>query len=125
MFKRQAERNPFFGNTDWDKGMSFVWGHIDGGNAWIADGYLIIATVAKPWYNNDQLLVEQLVLKINRTGVISSVPIALEQLAKEFGCNKIVVSDSSLYGTYRQACEDAGFLPFSPTLYKVLPCAEL
>lgn len=123
-FKRLAEQNPLFGSVDTTKALEFIWGQVDGGNAWIADGYLIIAIATKPWYNNDRMLVEQLVVKLDHSGVIASVPAALEAIAKELGCNKVLASDSSRSGTYHRACELAGFIPYSPILYKAIPCAE-
>ena len=123
-FREQANEHPFFKPVSLSKALGFIWEQCAQGNAWLANGYLIIVSVSTPWYSNERMLVEQLVVKIAKGGTADDIPVVLDLLAAKLGCTKIVTSDSSPSGNVAAACSRAGYLPFSPTLYKVIPCAE-
>lgn len=106
---------------DFDKACQAV-GYFSGqGNAYVVDGYLVMVDVVTPWYSNDNVLQEWLVLKLYDGGSVDSVPPALLAIAKERGCKSVITADSSPISIVADAYTRAGFLPLTRSFTKEVP----
>lgn len=86
--------------------------------AWVADGYLILVSVGRPWYSGQDFLVEDLILKIGESerGVVAAIE-GLESLAHRLGVPFLAVGDTQI-GYMTPKYEAAGFKVLGTQLYK-------
>jgi len=103
-------RNYVFINTiDFDTALANVLETVKIGAAYIIDGYLVLTEFIQPWYSEDWILQEWLVLKVRSGGSVDSIPPALKEIAAEHECRIILTADSSPVNIVAQAYEKAGF----------------
>lgn len=119
--RRQARR---IGKRDWaagsniEKAVTAVKAACEDGAGYMVDGYLVLVDVVSPWHSDNLVLHEWLVLKVYPGGSISSVPKALIELSKEYGCYGIACGDTSVRATLAAAYAEAGFTPLGKTLFR-------
>lgn len=95
-----------------------IYNAIPDGHAWIADGYLILVSVGRPWYSGEEFLIEDLILKIGDSeGGVASAIAGLESLAQRFGVPLLAVGDTQI-GYMAPKYEAAGFTILGTQLYK-------
>ena len=120
--EKYAAAYPWVGTVDFDKGSMAVLSTIDAGNAYMVGGYLVLVDEIVPWYTNDKLLQEWLVIKVRPSPVqVSEIPGALILIAKARGCVGVITADSSPVQLVAKAYANAGFSPLTTSFYKVLP----
>ena len=108
-FQQRAEAYGWTNAIDYEKGVAAILSFIDGGMGRIVDGYLVMVDVIEPWYSHDKVLQEWLVIKLYEGGTVDSIPLALSELAREFGCKSIISADSSPVSIMEDAYKRAGF----------------
>lgn len=84
--------------ADLDAAMNNIIDRIGSGHgARVIDGFLILYDVGKPWYMDVPVLIEDMILRIEKTGSPVSVAIqALDILAQENGCPAIAAGDTQV-----------------------------
>jgi hypothetical protein len=88
------------------------------GNAWIIQGYLIVVDVGRVWYSGERFLIEQIILRIEKTGTQVQAAIgALDQLADHYKCNAIAVGDTQI-GHMTPLYQDHGYVTLGTQLFK-------
>ncbi len=92
---KYAEAYDWAGRVDLNKAYRNVIDVVRCGKAYVVDGYLVLTDTLTPWYSNDSLLEEWLVLKLYTGGSVGSIPPAIEAIAKELGCIGVLSADSS------------------------------
>lgn len=119
--KQYASQYPWVGNIDFDKACDSVYQTMCDGNAYVIDGYLVLVDVIKPWYTDDKILQEWLVIKlVHKEGQsVDSIPPALLKLAEERGCRAVITADSSPVSIVAGAYQRADFKPLTTSFYKV------
>lgn len=85
-------------NYDPYKALMFLKQHT---NMAMVKGYLVAYLVDKPWYSNERVLCEMLVLRMCPTGTLRDVIEFFEREAKVLDCNRIVTG--TLLATNDQA----------------------
>lgn len=107
---------------DFDKACASVQQTYDDGCAYVVDGYLVLIDVIQPWYSNDKILQEWLVLKLEHIEgqSVDSIPPALLAIAKERGCKSVITADSSPVNIVAGAYQRAGFTPLTTSFFKVI-----
>lgn len=119
--RKYAEAYPWVQSVNWDKAVSIVTGAYSAGHGAIVNGYLVLFEVITPWYTDDKLLQEWLVIKVyNDHGGVSAVPQFLECKAAELGCTGVITADSSPVSIVAKAYLDAGFSKLTTSFYKVI-----
>lgn len=119
--QKYAKAYSWTNEVDFDKACSAVGDFIGQGKAYVIDGYLVMIDVIQPWYSNDSVLQEWLVLKLYDGGSVDSVPPALLAIAKERGCKSVATADSSPISIVADAYTRAGFLPLTRSFTKEVP----
>lgn len=94
--------------------------YIEAGQGYVVDGYLVMVDEIKPWYSNEPILTEWLVLKLFPGGSVDSVPAALIQIAKNRGISMIMTADSSPVNIVAGAYKRAGFNPLTTSFFTVV-----
>lgn len=119
--ERYASEYPWVGNIDFNKACDSVYLTAAAGDAYVIDGYLVLVDVIQPWYTNDKVLQEWLVLKLIHIDgqSVDSIPPALRQLARERGCSAVITADSSPVSIVAGAYKRADFKPLTTSFYKV------
>lgn len=104
-----AQNYDFIHNINFDVAVANVLTVVEQGNAYIIDGYLVLTEFIQPWYSEDWILQEWLVLKVRSGGSVDSIPPALREIAAANACSIILTADSSPVNIVAQAYERAGF----------------
>jgi hypothetical protein len=107
----------FTQQVDFHKAVSSVLSASESGDAYIVDGYLVLVDVLLPWYSDERVLQEWLVLKVYDGGSVSSIPAAVRSIAAERGCGVIITADSSPVNIVAKAYREAGFHPLTQSFY--------
>lgn len=115
-----AENYDWAVGKDLDKACTSISDAIVLGNVLIVDGYMVCVAIITPWYSNEEVLQEWLVLKIADGGSIKSVPLALEEVAMGLGIKLIMSADSSPVNIVAGAYKEAAFKPLTTSFYKVI-----
>lgn len=102
----------------YSKVIDFIVDHMGNNDAYIVgDCYLLLVGTVEAWHGNEVALEERLVLCLT-TGRLSSVPCALEGIAKERGVDCILASDSSINQRMGNLYKRAGYRSITTTYYK-------
>lgn len=82
----QSGRKPEAIDFNSSRALDFI---LDNGQLYQVEGYLVAYTVTVPWYANEPVLNELLVLRNRRGGKFSDVTKFFEQEAERTGCSRI------------------------------------
>lgn len=104
-----AKGYDFVHTIDFNVAAANVLTTVESGCASIIDGYLVLMEFLQPWYSEDWILQEWLVLKLYPGGSVDSIPPALKEIAAASECKVIITADSSPVNIVAQAYERAGF----------------
>lgn len=104
-----AKGYDFVHTIDFNVAAGNVLKTVECGNAFVIDGYLVLLEFLQPWYSEDWILQEWLVLKLCPGGSVDSIPPALKEIAAANECKVIITADSSPVSIVAQAYERAGF----------------
>lgn len=118
--EQYAKAYSWTNTVDFQKACGAIHSFIKDGNALVVSGYLVMIDEVTPWYSNDKILQEWLVLKLYQGGDINDVPAALLAEAKKRGCKSVVTADSSPISIVADAYERAGFVPLTRSFTKGL-----
>lgn len=118
--ERYAERYDWAIKQDYIKGLAAVMDAVRHRQALVIDGYLVLICEVVPWYSNAKCLQEWLVMDLNMTGVIESVPLGLEAFARAHNFDMVITADSSPVNIVAGAYRGAAFKPLTSSFYKVL-----
>lgn len=113
-----AKNYSWTNKVDFHKAYSALLDFADAGKAYVIDGYLVMVDVIEPWYSNDRVLQEWLVLKLYTGGTVKSIPLCLLQIARQRACLSVISADSSPISIVADAYQDAGFYPLTRSFYK-------
>jgi hypothetical protein len=114
-----AVKYKWVGEVDYTKGLTALFTEIDEGNAYVIEGYIVFVHEITPWYTNDRLLQEWLVMRLHCThGELTKVPAALLELAKARGCVGVLGGDSSPVHIVAKAYEEAGWVALTKSYFK-------
>ena len=114
-----AAKYPWVINIDWDKAVESIHNAMDRGMGYVVDeSYLVMVDEVVPWYSEDRILQEWLVIRIYPGGDIDSVPPALVEMAKDRDCIMVMSADSSPVKLVADAYVRADFLPLTQTFYQ-------
>lgn len=116
--EQYAKQYSWTNEVDFEKSYSTIEAEVLAGKAYIVEGYLVMTDVLTPWYSNDKILQEWLVLKLYKVGSVESVPKALLAIARELGCKSVISADSSPVNIVGKAYENAGWLPLTRSFTK-------
>lgn len=106
--KYHADKYPFVASTSVDKATASLRGLLPHG-LYIVDGYLVAVDTFSPWYSDDKILQEWLVLKLYQGGSTASIPPMLRELAEQLECSVILTGDSSPVQLMAKTYEAAGY----------------
>lgn len=113
------------GKPDLAVGLQHVLNKQVEGNAYIGHGYLLLVGEFEPWYGNDKILQEELVLRLPGQPeggyAIRMVLNFLEVLASLRGADKLLVGNSYTDAALTRIYERRGFEHCSDILYKDIP----
>jgi hypothetical protein len=110
----------------WAVGVDFslatgaIYTAIKAGQGYIIDGYLVMLDEVKPWYSDEPILTEWLVMKLYPGGSVDSIPPALVQIAKQRGLKLVMTADSSPVNIVAGAYKRGGFSPLTTSFYKAV-----
>lgn len=90
------------------------------GQGYVIDGYLVMVDEVKPWYSEQPILTEWLVLKLYQGGSVDGIPPALLEIAKSRGIGMVMTADSSPVNIVAAAYKQAGFSPLTTSFFKVV-----
>lgn len=83
--------------TDEDTARCYLYEQMKRGLAVVEQGYFILYDVGRPWYSKENFLLEELVIRIERTGAPPSVAIAaLDSLKEKHGCIAVIAGDTQI-----------------------------
>ena len=116
--EQYAKQYSWTNEVSFEKAYSTIEAEVYAGKAYIVEGYLVMTDVLTPWYSNDKVLQEWLVLKLYKVGSVDSIPEALLAIAKELGCKSVISADSSPVNIVGKAYEKAGWLPLTRSFTK-------
>lgn len=102
---------------DFSKAVYTILAEAMNDKGFIVDGYLVMIDIIKPWYSNQEIMQEWLVLKVYDGGSVDSVPVSLRTIAKHHGCKVIITADSSPVQLVAEAYNKAGYLPLTQSFY--------
>lgn len=112
------------GKPDLAAGVRHVIEKVDQGNAFVGHGYLLLVSEFEPWYGNDKIMQEELILRLpkQREYRLNRVIGFLTALAEVRKADLLLVGNSyttdALSNIYQSRY---GFTPCSTTLYKGIP----
>jgi hypothetical protein len=87
----------------------------------IVDGYFIMFDVGSPWYTTKRYLIEDIILKIEKTDAPVDTAIqALDVLARKYGCDAIAVGDTQI-GYMTPKYINHGYATLGTQLFKGVP----
>lgn len=107
--KYHADKYPFVVSTNVAKAERNLQLSIHFGKAYVVDGYFVLTDTFEPWYSDDKVLQESLVLKLYQGGNRASIPPMLRELAEYLECSVIITADSSPVQLMAKTYEEAGF----------------
>jgi hypothetical protein len=85
----------------------------------IVGDFAIMFDVDIPWYSDQRVLIEDLILRISNehNNPVETAIAALDDIAAEFGCTAIAVGDTQI-GYMRPKYEAHGYVPMGTQLLK-------
>ena len=107
--------------VSFDKGVSALQANILMGKGYLIDGYLVMLDIIQPWYSNDKVLQEWLVLKLYPGGTVNSIPPALLSIAQTLGCKSVISADSSPISIVENAYLVDGWRPLTRSFTMKVP----
>jgi hypothetical protein len=114
-----AVKYKWVGEVDYEKGLTALFAEVDKGNAYVIEGYIVFVDEITPWYTQDRLLQEWLVMRLHYVhGELSKVPSALLAIAKARACVGVLGNDSSPVPIVAAAYEGDGWLALTKSYFK-------
>lgn len=84
----------------------------------VVQGYFILFDIGRPWYSKEDFLIEDLIIRIERTDAPVRVAIdALSELAKGYHCVAVISGDTQI-GLMAPQYLAAGFVPLGSQFIK-------
>jgi hypothetical protein len=91
---------------------------IHNGFGWVIQGYFIMVSVGKTWYSGQKFLIEDIILRIEKTGIpVTAAVQALDDLADFYGCDNIAVGDTQV-GYMTSFYQAHGYVTLGTQLFK-------
>ena len=104
--------------TDEDSARCGLYEHMQYGKAVMVDGYFVMFDIGRPWHSKDQILFEELIIRVEPTSSPVAVAIAaLDELKVKHNCKIIVASDTQI-GYMVPHYQAAGFKTIGTQLMK-------
>lgn len=114
-----AVKYKWVGEVDYANGLTVLFTEIAKGNAYVIEGYIVFVDEITPWYTQDRLLQEWLIMRLHPApGGLDEVPAVLLDIAKARGCVGVLGGDSSPVNIVAKAYEKAGWLALTKSYFK-------